>query len=227
MARTLNPEAHAVRRDCFVDAAQRLIQVRGYEQLSIQDVLDEAHASKGAFYHYFTSKEALLDAVLDRIVETALASVAPVVSDPDLSAIQKLTGLFSSLAQWKNARKELMLALLEVWLSSDNTVVREKHRGLIASRLLPSLTAIVTQGKAEGAFTVSSPKDAAGILVALIQGANEVASRALLARQAETASFADVERMVAAYQEAFERTLGAPAGSLTFIDDATLRLWYG
>ena len=51
MARTLNLEAHAVRRDCFVDAAQRLIQVRGYEQLSIQDVLDEAHASKGAFYH--------------------------------------------------------------------------------------------------------------------------------------------------------------------------------
>ena len=61
MARTLDPAAHALRRDEFVDAAQRLIQSRGYEQMSIQDVLDELGASKGAFYHYFDSKEGLLD----------------------------------------------------------------------------------------------------------------------------------------------------------------------
>ena len=69
MARTLNPEVHAVRRDAFVDAAQRLIQARGYEQMSIQDVLDEVDASRGAFYHYFDSKAALLDAVVDRMIE--------------------------------------------------------------------------------------------------------------------------------------------------------------
>ena len=57
------PTAHAVRRDEFVDAAQRLIQSPGYEQMSVQDVLDELGASKGAFYHYFDSKEALLEAV--------------------------------------------------------------------------------------------------------------------------------------------------------------------
>jgi AcrR family transcriptional regulator len=66
MARTLDPAAHALRRDAFVDAAQRLIQAKGYEQMSLQDVVDELDASRGAFYHYFDSKVALLEAVVRR-----------------------------------------------------------------------------------------------------------------------------------------------------------------
>ena len=62
MARTVDTEAHAVRREAFVDVAQRLMQTKGYEQMSIQDVLDELDASRGAFYHYFDSKTALLEA---------------------------------------------------------------------------------------------------------------------------------------------------------------------
>ncbi len=60
MPRTLNPAAHALKRDAFLDAAERLIRTKGYEQMTVQDVLDELGASKGAFYHYFDSKEALL-----------------------------------------------------------------------------------------------------------------------------------------------------------------------
>jgi tetracycline repressor-like protein len=56
MARTLDPVAHAVRREAFLDAGQRLIATKGYTQLSIQDVLDELASSKGAFYHYFDSR---------------------------------------------------------------------------------------------------------------------------------------------------------------------------
>ena len=63
MPRTLNPLAHAIRRDAFLDVAERLIRIKGYEQMTVQDVLDELDASKGAFYHYFDSKEALLQAV--------------------------------------------------------------------------------------------------------------------------------------------------------------------
>ena len=75
MARTVNLVEHAVRRDTFVDAALGLIQSKGYEEMSIQDVLDEVGASRGAFYHYFDSKTALLEAVLERIVVQASASL--------------------------------------------------------------------------------------------------------------------------------------------------------
>jgi AcrR family transcriptional regulator len=226
MPRTLNPEAHAVRRDAFVDVAQRLIQVRGYERLSIQDVLDGLGASKGAFYHYFNSKEALLEAVVERMVAAATATLTPIVADPNLTALQKLEGVFAGLASWKAERKELVLALLRVWFSDDNAIVREKLRQGIAIHIAPLLATIVRQGRAEGLFSASSPDDAARVLVSLIQGANEVASELFVARQADAVAFGVVKRTVAAYTEAFERILGLPAGSLTIVDGPTLRLWF-
>src|SRR5436305_13985360 len=109
VARTLNMAVHTVRREAFVEAAQRLIEVRGYEQMSIQDVLDDLGASRGAFYHYFDSKQALLEAVLDRMVDAGLGSVAPVVDDPTLVAAAKLRKIFSGIGQFKTDRKALVL----------------------------------------------------------------------------------------------------------------------
>ena len=227
MARTLDPVAHAVRRDAFLDAAQRLIQSKGYEQMSLQDVLDELGASKGAFYHYFDSKEALLAAVVDRIVEAATAAAVPVTIDPDVPALEKLTRLLASIAQWKGERSDLMIELVRVWFSDANTVVRDQLRTGTQARLTPLLATIVGQGKAEGTFTISSPEHTAGVLVALLLGTNETASRLFLARQAGEISLADVECTFAAHAEAYERILGLPPGSWPSLDAQTMHFWFG
>jgi AcrR family transcriptional regulator len=227
MPRTLDPEAHAVRRDAFVDAAQRLIQAKGYELMSLQDVLDELDASRGAFYHYFDSKVALLDAVIERMVDAATAVAEPIVDDPDLPALLKLLGVFSGIGRWKAERTDMMLAVMNVWLSDENAIVRERMRQRTTIRLTPLLTRIVEQGKAEGVFSVSSAEHATGVLVSLMLGLNETASRLFVARQADAISFEDVERTFAAFIEAFERILGLPAGSWTPVDTPTLRFWFG
>jgi AcrR family transcriptional regulator len=226
MARTLDPVAHALRREAFVDVAQRLIQTKGYEQMSVQDVLDDLDASKGAFYHYFGSKVALLEAVVERTVEQAMATLVPVVDDPAVSALQKLEGFFGGIARWKFERSELMFAVMRVWLSDENTVVRERLRQLTMQRVTPTLARIVRQGQAEGTFTASSAEHVAVVLVSLILGAQETLGQLYLALQSRTVSFDDVVRSTAAYTEAFERILGLPAGSWPTIDTTTLRFWF-
>lgn len=226
MARTLDPEAHTLRHDAFVDAAQRLIQAKGYEQLSVQDVIDEIGASKGAFYHYFDSKETLLEAVIERMTDAALAVMTPIVDDPDLPGLRKLEVIFTTLAQWKGERKEFVVELLRVWMSDDNTVVREHFRRSITTRLTPLLTRIVRQGAAEGTFSTSSPDGAASVLVALLQGASDGATQLFLARQASAVSLDEVRSSFAAYAEAYERILGLPAGSWLMLDEPTLLLWF-
>jgi AcrR family transcriptional regulator len=225
LARTVNTAVRAIRQEAFVDAAQRLIQAKGFEQMSVQDVLDELDASRGAFYHYFESKVALLEAVVERMVDTAIGTLAPVVADPNLPALAKLERLFSGIAGWKAERKELVLAHLRVWFSDDNAIVREKLRQGITIHIAPLLAAIVRQGRDEGVFSASSPDDAARVLVSLWQGASEVASELFVARRANAVPFEAVERTLAAYSEAFERILGIPAGSLA-IDGPTLHLWF-
>lgn len=218
--------AHAIRRDSFLDAAQRLIQVKGYEQMSVQDVLQETGASRGAFYHYFDSKVALLDAVVERIVVGGIAAVAPIVDAPSLSAPEKLTRLFSDIATWKAERKELMLALLRVWYSDENALVRDKLRRRMMVQLGPLLNAIVAQGTAEGIFS-GDPPDAASVLVTLLQGAQDTAGELFFARQAGAITFYDVERRLRAYSGAMERILGVPPGSLPLVDRPTLHEWFG
>jgi AcrR family transcriptional regulator len=227
MARTVDIAVHADRRDAFIEAAQRLMTTKGYEQMSIQDVLDEVGTSRGAFYHYYDSKAALLDGVVGRMVQDATASVEPVMADPGSSAIDKVAGLFSGIATWKLQRTELLLALMDVWLSDDNAIVRDKFRRGVATTLTPILASIVRQGVSEGSFHVTSPEHSARALVSLIVGLNEHATDLFFARQEERVPFEYVDGAIAAYTEAFERILGARPGSLRWFDRAILHQWFG
>jgi len=227
MARTLDPVAHAVRREAFLDAGQRLIQTKGYSQLSIQDVIDELEASKGAFYHYFDSKASLLEGVVSRMVDAATATLAPAVADPDRSALEKFDAVFSGLASFKADRRDLILELMRVWLSDDNAIVREKFRRGVIAAMTPLLATIIRQGVAEGSFTTASPDHAARVYVSLILGANEAAVDLFDAHRRGAVTFEEVERTLAAFGEAFERILGARPGSLGFEDrSAVIREWF-
>jgi AcrR family transcriptional regulator len=226
VARTINPATHAVRREAFVDAAERLIQSKGYEQMSVQDVLDALDASRGAFYHYFDSKVALLEAVIERMVDQSTAALRPLVDDPDRAALEKLAGLFAGVARWKAAREELMIAVLQVWFSDENALVREKLRQRTVARLTPLLAAVVAQGRAEGVFTASAPDETARVLVSLWLGLNEVAGELFVAHQSGAVTLDAAERAIGAHFEAFERILGTPVGSLP-IDRQTLERWFG
>lgn len=227
MARTVNPEVQRVRRDAFLDVAQRLIQTKGYDQMSIRDVLDELDASRGALYHYFDSKQDLLDGVVERFADAAMERVAPVLADPDLPALRKLERLFGGIARYKAEQKDLVLAIMQVWMSDGNALVRERLRRLTSNRLGPILSAIIRQGMAEGLITVGSPDEMARVIVYLMESYQELATEQFMAREAGTIGFDVVLRTYAAFTEAFERILGIAPGSVTLTDEATLRFWFG
>jgi AcrR family transcriptional regulator len=226
MARTLNPEVHAVRRDSFVDAAQRLISTKGYERMSVQDVLDELNASRGAFYHYFDSKTALLDAVTERLVDQGLAAIGPMATDPDRSALEKFEALFAGLAEYKAGQRDLILGFMRAWLADENAIIREHLRRGIVGRLESLLTGIVEQGVREGVFQVTSAHETGRVLVTLLQGINEDASRLFVDVVDGLAPLSAFESRLGAYLEAFERILGAQSGSLKFPDTTVIQDWY-
>jgi AcrR family transcriptional regulator len=227
MPRTLNLAEHTVRKEAFVEAAMRLMQTTGYERTSIQDILDELGASRGAFYHYFYSKQALLEAVIDRMVEAGLASVEPIVQDPNLPAAAKLVRVFSGIGQWKTDRHDLISAFLEVWLSDDHAVVREKFRRRLVTRFVPILTKIVRQGIEEGSFHVDASEQTALVLMMLIQGMQDEALDLYVASQANAVGLDEVVTRFASFASAFERLLGVEAGSISLVDRSILQAWYG
>src|SRR5947199_7382092 len=110
MARVV--KEHSVRRNEILDVAQRLIYARGYEQMTIQDILDDLQISKGAFYHYFDSKQALLEALLDRMQHELEPLLISLGQDPSLPALAKLKHFFALLNRYKTEQKAFFLELL-------------------------------------------------------------------------------------------------------------------
>ena len=227
MPRTLDLEAHAVRRDAFVDAGQRLITSKGYDDLSVQDVLDAVGASKGAFYHYFDSKETLLEAVIERMTDAGLAVIEPIAADSELPAAAKLQSVFSTAGRWKTERSDLLLALMRSWYSAENDLVRLRVARAGAARITPILAGIVREGAAEGAFSPTSPDHAAAILMAIFNGSSDTIGQFVLDRHDGLVSFEEIERSIAAYGEAIERILGLPPRSFVFIDTLSMQVWFG
>src|ERR1700680_3026715 len=109
MARIVNEAAYAARRNAILDATQRAVETKGYEQMAIADLLSELQISSGAFYHYFDSKQALLLALVERIGDQMEQLVLPIVHDSRLSAIDKLQRFFVTLDHGKLARKRFIL----------------------------------------------------------------------------------------------------------------------
>ena len=87
MARNKYPE---VTVEKILDAAQRLFLEKGYDNTTIQDIVDELDGlSKGAVYHHFKSKEEIMDAVGDRMFAVNNPFEA-VRGRSDLNGLQKL-----------------------------------------------------------------------------------------------------------------------------------------
>jgi AcrR family transcriptional regulator len=80
---TLAKDKRQARLADILRAAERLFSTRGYHQTSISDVIEAASISRGTFYLYFDSKEALFLDLLDRFVKH-ITSVVQVV-DPNSS----------------------------------------------------------------------------------------------------------------------------------------------
>ena len=87
MARNKYPE---ITVEKILDAAQRLFLEKGYDNTTIQDIVDELGGlTKGAVYHHFKSKEEIMDAVGDRMFRENDPFEA-VMGRKDLNGLEKL-----------------------------------------------------------------------------------------------------------------------------------------
>lgn len=228
MARTVNEQEYAKKRREILDAAQRLVFSKGYEKMTIQDILDILEISSGAFYHYFDSKPALLNAIVERIQEETEKPLLPIVRDPNLSAMEKLRGFFDTIDRLRSAHMADVIRLGRVWYTDENALVRQKVERSVLKQRAPLLTEVVRQGIREGIFTTAYPEQSGEVILSLLQGMGNTHAELLLRPEQDCDAERRIEEIVAthiAYMDAIERVLGAPPDSLHRINAETARVW--
>jgi AcrR family transcriptional regulator len=216
---------HAVRRSELLDAAQRLIFTKGYDQMSIQDILDELHIAKGTFYHYFSSKHALLEALVQSLLDDVIELIQPIVDDPRLPAVDKIQQVFDTIGGWKSAQKNYHLTLLRVWYSDENAIARWKVRVQRVERMQPLFATIIQQGIDENTMSARDPGHTSGVVLSLIQEFIDALATAFLALEPGRDDLPRMAALVAAYTEGLARVLGIQQDMLSPVTAETLRAW--
>jgi len=229
MARVVNEEDYAAKRGEILDAAERLVYRKGYERMAIQDILDDLRISKGAFYHYFGSKQAVLEALIERGQPEVDRVLLAIVDDPDLSALEKLGSFFGALERIRIEQQVIIADLLHIWFADENAIVREKTDEVIVSRRAPMLSAIARQGVEEGVFTTPYPDQAGIVILAITRGMGNALLKLALTIEREPDQLHYIDDFVAtaaAAAEAIERVLGASTSILARPDAEAVQMWF-
>ncbi len=214
------------RRNEILDATQQLIISKGYERMTIQDVIDRLQISKGAFYHYFNSKQALLDALIERLQSEALGFMRPLLASTQMPALEKLNFLFDNVYQWKTARKGYLMQILHAWYTDDNVIVRQKQTAAMLQAVSPIIQQVIEQGIAEGVFNHPHPAMLGRVILSLIVDQGNAMAELLLNSEISEENALQIEQSAAAYTSAIERVLGVADGSLKIFDmEAIKREW--
>lgn len=157
MARNKYPEVTVER---ILDVSQRLFLEKGYENTTIQDIVDELGGlTKGAVYHHFKSKEEIMDAVGDRMFFSNNPFEA-VRGRTDLNGLQKLR---EAVRLNQSDQERVRLTAQSIPIAKSPRLLQEM---IVSNRkvLTPYFLELIEEGNRDGSMHTDYPREIAELL---------------------------------------------------------------
>lgn len=148
---------HEVSREKSIGLIKRamidLFVERGYQYCHIEAIARKLGMTKGVVYHYFSSKDAIIAAILNDIETSIFASLERAASDSKGTATQRLLVFLHAQAEYsvQNPKAFSMLVLCSVSFPQDGNVIAEQVRNIF-ERLESIIHEILADGIAKGEF---------------------------------------------------------------------------
>lgn len=162
MGRNKHPEQTAEK---IVSAAARLFAEKGYEQTSIQDILDVLGLSKGGLYHHFSSKEEILSAVLQQRSRSVYSAMKHAIAETQAeNSREKMKKIMLFLAG--NAEVHALDKVMSDQVSDPHFVVSGLKTTV--SQDAPIIAGLIEDGIRDGSLPVSEPQIAAEVFLLLL-----------------------------------------------------------
>jgi AcrR family transcriptional regulator len=157
-----------IRRAELLDRAAALFLQRGYENVSLNDLIADVGVSKGAFYHWFPSKDALVAALAERSARDAFAGVADAAAACDGDALDRLNAVLRAAfdINMKATGPEQLAAMVSL-LRPDNAHLYGRILAVEQALYRPLLTGLISQGVTDGVFDTFDPEGVADMIYGL------------------------------------------------------------
>ena len=154
----------AERKKEFIDTAIKLFSKKGYENTTIEDIVARMDVAKGLFYYYFKTKDDVLYALVDDMVNCYGKNIEKIMSSDYPNAIERLIALMTPNSS-NTERSKLLIGLFREEKNRGFHNVLVKKTSLL---LEPALAKAITQGISEKVMVVKYPQQTAHTLVILL-----------------------------------------------------------
>lgn len=157
------PEADPSTPDRILDAAHRVFLRRGTAGARTQEIAAEAGVNKALVHYYFGTKEALAEAVFQRVASVLLPSIFGVLSAPDLTLEERVRRIAERQVAFHRAHPYMAIYLL-----SEIHTVPERLESLVGPHGRPSLAPLQAQLDAAAAAGTIRPTHVSEFMVNLM-----------------------------------------------------------
>ncbi|MFC5462120.1 TetR/AcrR family transcriptional regulator [Massilia niabensis] len=165
-------------RDNIVAVGQRIMAGKGFSAVGLNEILTTASVPKGSFYHYFGSKDAFGEALLEKYFEDYLAEIDAIFQQSNLTMAQGLVRYFDNWRMNQSA-SDCQGKCLVVKLGAEVADLSEAMRLSLkrgTAGIVARLAGAIERGMAEGSLRVDGqPRLVAESLYQLWLGASVMA----------------------------------------------------
>ena len=185
------------RKDEILSVAYNLFITKGYDNTSVDEIIEKVNIAKGTFYYYFTSKEEMLDEVINKMINEEIIEAKKVVLMP-IPIEQKVVGIVTSLRPKSNE-----LNIVEALNNDNNIKMHMKYNKRIIDEATIILKDVVLEGIDKGVFNCTNIEERIKLLLKM---SND--------------TFDDnnfTNKDVEVYIDMVEKLLGANPGTMSFI----------
>lgn len=181
MARNKHPEKTV---EQILSISYRLFLEKGYEQTTIQDIINELGMSKGAIYHHFKSKDDILYAIGDQ----GFNERNPFEKYKHMDHLNGLEKLKSIIIEEFHANDKQQFDKMAISLADNPKFVSTILHGTMKYNV-PFVQELIEEGKKDGSITVEDSQSASEVILLLnniwvspmiMQGTEEDVDRKLL-----------------------------------------------
>ena len=171
--RKVDPVKHEQKRRQILGAAFRCFIRDGFRGASTTDICAEAGISPGHLYHYFPSKVAIIEAMIDMGLARAAAHFEKILAAPDVVEAL-LTDIEETSLRFRPAQILNLDGLAEAARNPEFAKVIERHTTAVRRMWSDFLRQAQSQGRVDPEL---DPEATANILIALIDGSRAMPIR--------------------------------------------------
>ncbi len=209
----------------IITVAQGLFAEEGYDKVSIQKIINKVGIAKGTFYHYFASKDELLNEMVIRFSKALVEELSEITNDSSLNAVEKLNRLMIQGVTTKlnESYSDVLKVIMAVMQNPANMLLVQKIQMSAELLVSPIYSAIIKQGSEEGAFDIQYYDEAAEMVLGISKSLQKK-FHMLFTLTTKDEIIAEFYRLMEIFQSSIARLLGADEEIIIFVTPETARL---